>query len=99
MDTKMNLIKITTLNIVLISTLFANSSTLFQLRFIDINSFNFASFEERYNVEFQYCVADGICLFKNNSQEPTSELVNRLKIQEHALKEIKVYENYRMKAF
>ena len=84
---------------VLITRLFSESSTVFQLRFVDINSFNFTHFEERYDVEFQYCVADGICLFKNNSQESTTELVKRLQVQEPGLKEIKVYENYKMKAF
>ena len=95
----MNFIKIITLNIVLVLTLFAENSKLFQLRFVDINSFDFTSFEETYDVEFQYCVADGICLFKNNSQESTTGLVKRLQVQEPGLKEIKVYENYKMKAF
>ncbi len=94
----MNLIKIIMLNTVLIAILLAEGSSMFQLRFVDINSFNFAHFEETYMVEFQYCVADGICLFKNNSKESTDELVKRLKIEEPTLKEIKVYENYKMKA-
>ena len=95
----MKFIKMITLNLVLVSTLLAQSSQMFQLRFVDINSFNFTTFEETYTVEFQYCVADGICLFKNNSQKSTASLVELLKVQERKLKEIKVYENYKMKAF
>ena len=95
----MKLIKIVILNLMLVSTLLAQNSQIFQLRFVDINSFSFTSFEETYNVEFQYCVADGICLFKNNSHESTVNLVELLKVQEQGLKEIKVYENYNMKAF
>ena len=95
----MKFIKIIVLNIVVVSALFANSTQMVQLRFVDINSFNFTTFEETYNVKFQYCVADGICLFANNSHESTASLVEILKVQESGLKEIKVYENYKMKAF
>ena len=95
----MKFIKIIVLNLVFVSTLLAQGSQMIQLRFVDINSFNFTTFEETYEVAFQYCVADGICLFKNNSQENTASLVELLKVQEQGLKEIKVYKNYKMKAF
>jgi len=95
----MKFIKMIVLNLLLVSTLLAQGSQMIQLRFVDINSFNFTTFEETYKVAFQYCVADGICLFKNNSQESTARLVELLKVQEQGLKEIKVYKNYKMKAF
>ena len=69
------------------------------VRFKDINSFNFFNFEEIYKVELKYCIAHGICVFKNNSTVEINSLVDNIKRETTDFKNVKIYRKYKMRTF
>lgn len=71
----------------------------FIVRFKNINTFSFESFEELYQVELHVCIAHGICVFENNSSLELDNLINHIKFERNDLKSIKKYEKYKMKTF
>lgn len=67
----------------------------FLVRFKNINKFNFYEFEKKYNVNFTFCIADGICAFKPISQNKIGETLIRMKEREDLIS-VDIYKKYNM---
>jgi hypothetical protein len=70
----------------------------FILRFKDINTFDFNEFENRYNVKFTFCIADGICAFKSQSKENMEETLFQMR-QRDDLISVEIYNKYKMNIY
>lgn len=69
------------------------------VKFKDINQFDFLSFEEEYKLELLHCIAYGICIYENKSAQSTEGLIDKIRVEKNEIKEIKRYENYKMRSF
>lgn len=81
------------------SQVFSENSNRMIVRFRDINSFDFFYFEEVYKLNMLFCIAHGICVFENKSEEETDMLIEKIKREKKDISEIKLYQNYKMRPF
>ncbi|MDF1877211.1 hypothetical protein JHD47_05215 [Sulfurimonas sp. SAG-AH-194-L11] len=70
----------------------------FILRFKDINRFNFDEFEKEYNVEFKFCIADGICIFSPLFNGNISATLLQMRKREDLLS-VEIYKKYNMQSY
>ena len=70
----------------------------FIIRFKNINKFNFDKFEKTYNVEFKFCIADGICVFKPVVKNTINETLLKMREREDLLS-VDIYKKYNMKTY
>jgi len=69
-----------------------------QLRFVDINQLDFDYLENRYGFSIEYCILDGLCVFKN-TKNLTQEQIKMIEKEEKNIRFIRVHRKYKMKPY
>lgn len=69
-----------------------------QLRFVDINKLDFDYLENRYGFSIEYCILDGLCVFKN-TQNLTRKRLEMIEKEERNIRFIRLHRRYNMKPY
>ena len=69
-----------------------------QLRFVDINQLDFDYLENTYGFSIEYCILDGLCVFKN-TKKLNIQQIEEIEKRERNIKFIRLHRRYQMKPY
>lgn len=72
-----------------------NAQAWIQINITDINSFDFASFENEYNLELQHCIGKSVCIFRPIQSIDMEDTLMRVKVYG----KVHLYKPYRFKVY
>lgn len=82
-----------------LSTKDNNSCNLVEIKYYDINTIDLEILEIRYDLHFQQCIADGICVFKYKGDRKLNDLLDAIQKEQKNIKSIREYKPYKFKIF
>jgi len=81
------------------SSIKTEQSNIISIHLKDTKQFDFANFEQMYDVKFLFCIAHSICTFENKSSTDIKILIEKIKRENNNIRDVRVYKKYKMKPY
>ena len=68
-----------------------------QITYYDINNLDTFSLKQKYNLELQTAIADGVLVFIYHGNMPIEKVIQKIKSQEKQIKDVRKYKSFHFK--